>query len=298
MVDDPIEVKRILWVGEPHEEARALADLYEVMVTSPDSDLKAVVTENEPDMVIIDLTAGDDKALRLLLGLHKILLDAPIMGLVEADNKILSNAIEAGLQDFIFTPIRHDELVMRMSLAAKRLIASRTYSLAAGHIQSATSNLNLPTDFGVIAPVADILTRDLKTSGLATAEQVFHLRLTLSEILTNAMEHGSLEIDLDTKVETLEGGNFDTLVSHRLKDRNYADRRVFVDVERTEDVITYTVQDQGPGFDVDKTMALLSEPDPTMPCGRGLFFLRQFVDDFHFSDGGRRLTLSKILGTE
>jgi anti-sigma regulatory factor (Ser/Thr protein kinase) len=74
-----------------------------------------------------------------------------------------------------------------------------------------------------------------------------------------------------------------------------AARRIFVSMDLEADEVRYTVRDQGKGFDVAKTLDRLAEPSPSSPCGRGLFFLRQFMDEFRYSEGGRLLYLSKKL---
>ena len=146
-----------------------------------------------------------------------------------------------------------------------------------------------------MAPLADILTRDLRSSGITSGEVVFHLRLTLSELLTNAMEHGSLGITLDEKIQALEQGGFDRLLAARMADPGLSNRRIKVRSTRTRDKVIFSIQDQGDGFDVKGTIARLAEPNPLLPCGRGLYLLQQFVNDFRFEDNGRRVILEKRL---
>jgi len=287
--------RSILWVGQEPDELEELTDRFQFTFTHPDQNLTEIEAKTKPDLIIVDLTRGNPENLQLLTNLGQYHFQSPVMGLVGSDKQILTNAVEAGLQDILFTPIRPSELENRTILAAQRLASLKAYNRISSHIQQASVSMNLPTDFGLVAPVANILTRDLKPSGQTSDEQIFHLRLILSELLTNAMEHGSLGISLEEKQKALEKGRFDQLLAERMNDSTYSSRRVFVSMERSAAEIRYTIRDQGPGFDVAKVMAQLADPHPTIPSGRGLFFLKTFVDEYHFAQGGREVTLTKYL---
>ena len=284
-----------LWLGRLPQGKPNLPERYRVTARPVTAGIGREVEELAPDLVILDLTEEVGQKLKTLVDVHRILPRVPVLGLVECDSGVLKKAIEAGLQDFIFAPFEASELESRMELAARRLEVVRTYGYASGSIRECSTELELPTDFKLVSPVADILTRDLGSGKKASKEIVFQLRLTLSELLTNAMEHGSLGITLTEKLESLEGGGFDRLVAQRMADEERRGRRVWVRAVRTLEAITISIEDQGDGFDVEETMARLAEPNPTMPCGRGLYLLRQFVDEFEFEKGGRRVILKKRL---
>lgn len=291
---EPREI-RILWLGRTGRTTPALPRRFRLIRLDPDSGIGREMEEYSPDLVVLDLTEKARQTLKVLVEINQLLPSVPVIGLVDCDSEVLKKAIEAGLQDFIFAPFEASELESRLKLAARRLEVVRTYGYASGSIRECSTELELPTDFKLVSPVADILTRDLKSGHKATQEIVFQLRMTLSELLTNAMEHGSLGITLDEKLESLEKGGFDRLVARRLEDPERSGRRVRVRADRTLEEISYIIEDQGSGFDVEETMARLSEPDPGMPCGRGLYLLSQFVDEFRFEKGGRRVILKKRL---
>ena len=69
-------------------------------------------------------------------------------------------------------------------------------------------------------------------------------------------------------------------------------KSVFVAFEKNNTGITYTIKDEGDGFDPD------SLPDPTAPenlekeFGRGVFLMRNLSDHIEFEDNGRSVKLS------
>lgn len=70
-----------------------------------------------------------------------------------------------------------------------------------------------------------------------------------------------------------------------------AAKKVFVSTNCSNQKISFTVQDEGSGFNPDTL------PDPTAPeniltpGGRGVFLMRQLSDAVTFSDDGRLVTL-------
>ncbi len=68
-------------------------------------------------------------------------------------------------------------------------------------------------------------------------------------------------------------------------------KRVLVEVTVLERRVVARVIDQGSGFDPNRV------PDPTLPenltrpCGRGLFLMRELLDEVSFNDRGNEVTL-------
>ncbi len=93
---------------------------------------------------------------------------------------------------------------------------------------------------------------------------VFAMRLSLEEAITNAIRHGN-QLDPQKTVQ----------ICCRIDD------------QRMEVVVT----DEGAGFKPEEV------PDPTLdefierPCGRGLMLMRAYLSRCEYSEGGRRITM-------
>ncbi len=98
------------------------------------------------------------------------------------------------------------------------------------------------------------------------AKSQFAIRLALDEAACNAMRHG-----------------------------NAGDpaKHVTFEWRITDEQVTISVSDEGPGFDPDAV------PDPTVeenlsrPCGRGVMLMRQYMTQVRYSDHGRCVTMVK-----
>ncbi len=111
----------------------------------------------------------------------------------------------------------------------------------------------------------------------------------LNEALLNAYYHGNLEVDSALKAE--DHNSFRDLAEKRRQERPYCDRRIQVTARFTPVEATFTVLDEGPGFNPADL------PDPTdpefleRPSGRGLLLMRSFMDEVTYNDVGNEVTM-------
>lgn len=111
--------------------------------------------------------------------------------------------------------------------------------------------------------------------------------LGFEELLLNAIEHGNLGIDGRTKQRLLMEGTWALDVERLLAQPQQRDKYVSVDYARGAGEMTFTIRDQGPGFDWRKVMHGGIEADPTAPNGRGIALARQLsFDALEYVDPG------------
>ncbi len=95
---------------------------------------------------------------------------------------------------------------------------------------------------------------------------VFAMRLSLEEAITNAIRHGN---------------------------KFASDKNVIIRCDIGTDKMRVVIVDEGDGFDPEDV------PDPTLeefierPCGRGLMLMRAYLNICEYSDGGRCLTMER-----
>ena len=97
------------------------------------------------------------------------------------------------------------------------------------------------------------------------------------ELLANAVEHGNLEIDYDTKSALLLNGQIEDEIERRLGMEPYRSRVVNVKFKCTKEHVWLRVTDQGAGFDFKA--ALDAEMPMDRPNGRGILVARNLCFD-------------------
>jgi len=123
---------------------------------------------------------------------------------------------------------------------------------------------DLPSDLDCIEDAVEFLFRRSELGHAAPSTEAFKLRVCLCEALSNAMNYGN-------------AGD--------------PEKRVRLEMTLHEGLLQVRVTDEGNGFDP----SLL--PDPTLPeyreCtgGRGIFLMRELMDEVQFNERGNEVTL-------
>ncbi|MBI2240088.1 MAG: SpoIIE family protein phosphatase [Magnetospirillum gryphiswaldense] len=120
--------------------------------------------------------------------------------------------------------------------------------------------------------------------------QARHLVAGLSELFTNAVEHGNLGIGYDEKAHLLENRRWRQEVEARLDTPGGRARMVEVEVTRQTERICFVIRDQGDGFDW-RGFGQISPERAFAPHGRGIALARNLAfDHMEYNDIGNQVT--------
>lgn len=124
--------------------------------------------------------------------------------------------------------------------------------------------LELPTDIRSIQHAVDYVMSRCRACSEQERRLDFNFRVGLTEALSNAMLYGN---------------------------SRDPSKRVLVEVALHGGRLEARVTDQGAGFDPNLVPDPTSPENLTRPCGRGLFLMRQLLDEVSFNDQGNQVTL-------
>ncbi|MBL7072227.1 MAG: ATP-binding protein [Candidatus Omnitrophica bacterium] len=128
----------------------------------------------------------------------------------------------------------------------------------------------IPTNSRLLKKISKKLIKLLKKAEI-DEEIIFDIHVSLEEALRNAMMHGN---KLDIR------------------------KKIMVEAELEPSIMKIAVEDEGGGFNPSKL------PDPThsenllKENGRGIYLMRHLMDEVKFENSGRRVTMTKYLGTK
>lgn len=207
------------------------------------------------------------------------------------DDDLLAHALNAGARHFV--PLH--EIPLRLSGVVDNALSSarakRIEARLMSRVHTREHVFEIGCDYELIPAVVEYLQSNLKTAGLCDDADTLRVCIAMEEAMRNALFHGNLEIsseqrDGDSEVYT-------NLLSERQRSEPYRSRRLFVQIRLSEDVGTFVVRDEGPGFDPR------SLPDPTDPdhldrvSGRGVLLMRSFMDEVVYNPTGNQVTMVK-----
>ncbi len=126
-------------------------------------------------------------------------------------------------------------------------------------------NENIKTDLKNVIPfVEDVSKKIYELTKIQ--EEAFRIKLILEEAITNAMRHGNkLDAEKDVKVKVCA-----------------SPEKIFIEVS-----------DQGDGFDFLNVADPTKKENLTRPGGRGVYLMREIMDEVKFYDKGKTVTLIK-----
>ena len=120
----------------------------------------------------------------------------------------------------------------------------------------------------------------------------FSLQMTFSELVTNALEHGNLEIDYETKTEWLsKGGNMMQLIQEKSKDPRFEKRKIKIYYSIGRASSKFAIVDDGNGFDWRSRMEK-NDVDDDMLHGRGISLSRSVVHSLTYNEKGNAVTFT------
>jgi CheY-like chemotaxis protein/anti-sigma regulatory factor (Ser/Thr protein kinase) len=143
----------------------------------------------------------------------------------------------------------------------------------------------------LVPPLIRRLEQVVFEMGLCDRAELIRLAVAVREAIVNAIDHGNLELDSELRQD--DERNYHRLGAERRQQFPYRERLVRIDVDVTRAAATFTIRDEGPGFDPSKL------PDPTDPAnlcrigGRGLLLVRSLTDEVRFNATGNEITLVK-----
>ncbi len=149
----------------------------------------------------------------------------------------------------------------------------------------------LENDAEMVVPLIATLEENLPSW---TEADRLRIGMAINEAVTNAIIHGNLEVDSGLKDEDEE--LFYHLTAERQFQSPYAERRVRLDAEFTDDRIIVAVTDQGPGFDPNAIDDPCRQENIERLSGRGLLLIRSFMDSVEHNSCGNCISMIKNRG--
>jgi serine/threonine-protein kinase RsbW len=121
-------------------------------------------------------------------------------------------------------------------------------------VTAETTELSLPSRIDTVATAAAAVAEFLSRSGISD-DAAFGIDMAVREAVTNAVIHGN---------------------------RNDENKTVDVTLKSSPDAVEISVHDQGPGFNPEEVPDPTAEENILKASGRGIFFMRNFMDEVNW----------------
>lgn len=290
IVDDEQIIRNVL--------KRKLEQTTSYSVFTADDGIPALeVFKNEKiDLVVSDLLMREMDGIDLLRNLKALNPQVPVI--IITGYGTLDDAIEAihlGAEDFIKKPFDINEVIETIDKTFRKLAEEADQREVIKFIASEDIKLEIPNNFEFINVVINYVFSHLRARWLVSDEDLHDVKVCLYEALTNAFEHGNLQISGEEKSHLLETGQqaWRNFLLARLEDPEYSPRRIFVSLWISETELEVSIRDEGPGFD-HRTRSLSVDPEALFrSSGRGLLLIQSLMDSVAFNETGNMIHMRK-----
>jgi CheY-like chemotaxis protein len=246
-----------------------------------------------PDLVLTDMQMPEINGLELVETIHSDFSTVPVILMTaHGSEEIAVAALQKGASSYVPKRNLARDLVSTVENVLSVTQTSRNQQQVFDCLERSEFRFVLTNDPNAIQPVIGHLQDMMTQMKLTDRGGLIRIGTALHEALTNALEHGNLELSSELR-ETDDRSDFLRLIEERRHRPPYHDRRIHVHARFSRDEIAFCIRDQGPGFN-PSTLA-----DPTDPAnlerlsGRGLFLIRTFMDEVRFNATGNEITMIK-----
>jgi CRP-like cAMP-binding protein len=133
----------------------------------------------------------------------------------------------------------------------------------------------------------------LAQRGLINPDNKMHLQLALGELIVNAVEHGNCGISYDEKTAGMENGlSVVELVAEKCKDPLIRRKKVEFQWDIQSDYTSFTIRDEGKGFDVAAHLEKVAKQDMMSLHGRGIKMASMLSTELKYNKKGNQVTLN------
>ncbi|MGH7201284.1 MAG: response regulator, partial [Planctomycetaceae bacterium] len=229
-----------------------------------------------PDIVLTDLQMPGMDGLELT---NAVKADYPLLPVIlitgAGSEEIAVQALQQGAASYVPKKSLGYDLVetVRRVLSAAREEQGQARVLT--RLGRWAFTFTLENDASLIPSVVHYAQQAVTEMRICGEMDRLRVGVALEEALLNAYYHGNLEVSSELREQDHRA--YYELARRRAQEPPYRDRRIDFDALLTPDAATFTVRDDGPGFDPASLPDATDPANLERPCGRGLLLMQTFM---------------------
>ncbi|MBF0409759.1 MAG: response regulator [Candidatus Riflebacteria bacterium] len=248
----------------------------------------------KPDIVFSDINMPDMDGLQMLKEIREIDSESIVIitSTMSAPEYTLS-ALRLKANDYLIKPVIKKD-ISEILRKYDHILANRSENLEVIAVSRKQLEFEIGNDINLVGKIANRLL--IETENSIWHKEKLGIRLGLVEILTNAIEHGNLEISYLEKSQALDEGidKFMKLIDSRKKETPYSSRKVLIEFILNKNFCEWYISDEGPGFDWKNIPNPIDPENLTNTHGRGIFLTKLQFDELEYLGKGNQIRLRKF----
>ena len=239
-----------------------------------------------PDIVLTDMQMPEMNGLELVKAVRLSYPRVPVILMTGHGSEALAaRALQEGAASYVPKSQANDLLSDCVHHLVNLAAEDTEYDRLIDHAKVVEFQFELHNEETLIPPLLTLVKQMIGGLDLCDPTGQIQVGVALEEALTNAMNHGNLELT----AEQLESDDREEQIKKRSKESPYSDRRCHVRCVINREEARVTVRDEGPGFDVQNSLDISVNDE----ASRGLVLMWGLVDKVVFNTVGNEVTLVK-----
>lgn len=254
--------------------------------------LERLQTET-PDIVLTDLDMPEMDGLSLVRALQKHDPTLPVILMTaKGSEEVAAEALSAGASSYVPKRNFQQEVMAALKIVDDSSKSRQKRQQVFRYLTRAESEFVIGNDHDAGPVIVGYCQDAVRMKNLCSEGDLIRIGTALSEAIVNAIDHGNLELHSKMR-ESEDPRGYHDLGELRKNQEPFCNRRIVVTTKITETEATFSISDEGPGFD-PSTLPDPADPENLMrPHGRGLMLIRTFMDEVSFNETGNEIRMSK-----
>jgi YesN/AraC family two-component response regulator len=252
--------------------------------------------EFNPDMVLSDIRMPKMDGLEMLKEIRK--LDSNVIVIMSTAfgcEEYAMKALHYRANNYLKKPIRHKDLLPLFHKCSSIINQSVPANMPEIGSEEVKTHFTLTLQ-STVEDIPDMVNLLMKaTSGSLDGKEILNTKLGLTELLTNAIENGNLEITSEEWAEAFLKGEkgLKMLREKKMSNPLIARRTVKVTYKSDDGFFEWIISDQGQGFDWQRVLRECDGMNPLDLECKGIFLSRFHFDGMEYMDNGSTVRVRK-----
>lgn len=270
-----------------------LSKSYECKIAANGQEALVIHDQFDPDIIISDIQMPTMSGLEMLEKIRTKKSDTIVI--MTTAHSLEDNTIQAlrlGANNYLKKPIQDDD-ILNILKKYESILEQAHDANKYGKTIKRSLFLEFKTTHKNIPRIVERLIYEIQD--IFDDTEKINIELGLLELITNAVEHGNLEISYDEKNEALHNNNFELLCNKRLADNKFANRKITVQYEYDLLSCEWTITDEGKGFNWEEIPNPTNDSNLLELNGRGIFITRFLFDELEYKGKGNIVRVKKYI---